>query len=358
MMQRKYMQKLDKVFHAKSDEDMSELEETKSFDDIDIDNVSGCWDKDMAKEPEKGIHDSFENNFYDLTETVKLENSEIDMADHVSNLKNKVLEDGEYAEKVEDSRAVVNEDIDEMCTDQMDIVESEETDYLEMQEETAATEDERHLIDDIVSRIDVLNKVVTNDSFMQAISSLSDKIDNLAKNYDEKIKYDEGKQTTINRQYSELQSIREGIPYTYLKSIIKDIILTMTDLRRMTRSFKSKIENGEELSIYHVIDTYASYEDDLLDILEKNGVTAYSYESEIYEPRKQKVVKIIDTEDENMNKVIAERLMDGFIKTEYMQVEDPETKEKKIVSIENIVEKEHVNVYKYVPSEIEISKEE
>ena len=64
----------------------------------------------------------------------------------------------------------------------------------------------------------------------------------MAKNYDEKIKYDEGKQTTINRQYSELQSIREGIPYTYLKSIIKDIILTMTDLRRMTRSFKSKID--------------------------------------------------------------------------------------------------------------------
>ena len=174
----------------------------------------------------------------------------------------------------------------------------------------------------------------------------------------EKIKYDEGKQTTINRQYSELQSIREGIPYTYLKSIIKDIILTMTDLRRMTRSFKSKIEKGEELSLDHVIDTYASYEDDLLDILEKNGVTAYSYESEVYEPRKQKVIKIIDTDDEKMNKVIAERLMDGFIKTEYMQVEDPETKEKKIVSIENIIEKEHVNVYKYVPSEIEISKEE
>lgn len=357
-MQRKYMQKLDKAFHAKSDEDMSELEETKSFDNIDTDNVGGCWDKDMAKEPEKGIYDSFENNIYDSTETVKLENSEIDMADHVPNSKNKVLDDGEYAEKVKDSRAFVNEDIEEMCADQMDIAESEETDYLEIQEETAATEDEQHLIDNMVSRIDVLNKVVTNESFMQAISSLSDKIDSLAKNYDEKIKYDEGKQTTINRQYSELQSIREGIPYTYLKSIIKDIILTMTDLRRMTRSFKSKIEKGEELSLDHVIDTYASYEDDLLDILEKKGVTAYSYESEVYEPRKQKVIKIIDTDDENMNKVIAERLMDGFIKTEYMQVEDPKTKEKKIVSIENIIEKEHVNVYKYVPLEIEVSKED
>lgn len=65
--------------------------------------------------------------------------------------------------------------------------------------------------------------ICTNDTFMQTITELSDKIDSISKCYEEKIKYDEGKQTTINRQYSELQSIREGIPYSYLKSIIKDI---------------------------------------------------------------------------------------------------------------------------------------
>ncbi len=356
MMQRKYMQ--DKGFHVKADEDMSELEETKSFDNIDANNVGESYDREMIKEPGERAQNLSENIIDESVETTKSENNEVDMADYVPDPRNEVLDEVVCAEKIEDSRDAVNENVGEMSEEQLNTVESEKTDYLELQEETSATEDYHHLIYDMVSRIDVLNNVVTNESFMQAISGLSDKIDNLAKNYDEKIKYDEGKQTTINRQYSELQSIREGIPYTYLKSIIKDIILTMTDLRRMTRSFKSKIEKGEELSLDHVIDTYASYEDDLLDILEKNGVTAYSYESEVYEPRKHKVIKIIDTDDEKMNKVIAERLMDGFIKTEYMQVEDPETKEKKIVSIENIIEKEHVNVYKYVPSEIEISKEE
>lgn len=355
-MQRKYMQ--DKGFHVKVDENMSELEETKSFDNIDANNVGESYDREMIKEPGERTQNLSENIIDESVETTKSENNEVDMADYVPNPRNEVLDEVVCDEKIEDSRDAVNENVEEMSEEQLNTGESEKTDYLELQEETSATEDYHHLIDDMVSRIDVLNNVVTNESFMQAISGLSDKIDNLAKNYDEKIKYDEGKQTTINRQYSELQSIREGIPYTYLKSIIKDIILTMTDLRRMTRSFKSKIEKGEELSLDHVIDTYASYEDDLLDILEKNGVTEYSYESEVYEPRKQKVIKIIDTDDEKMNKVIAERLMDGFVKTEYMQVEDPETKEKKIVSIENIIEKEHVNVYKYVPSKIEISKEE
>lgn len=326
MMQRKYMQ--DKGFHVKADEDMSELEETKSFDNIDANNVGESYDREMIKEPGERAQNLSENIIDESVETTKSENNEVDMADYVPDPRNEVLDEVVCAEKIEDSRDAVNENVGEMSEEQLNTVESEKTDYLELQEETSATEDYHHLIYDMVSRIDVLNNVVTNESFMQAISGLSDKIDNLAKNYDEKIKYDEGKQTTINRQYSELQSIREGIPYTYLKSIIKDIILTMTDLRRMTRSFKSKIEKGEELSLDHVIDTYASYEDDLLDILEKNGVTAYSYESEVYEPRKQKVIKIIDTDDEKMNKVIAERLMDGFIKTEYMQVEDPETKKK------------------------------
>lgn len=51
MMQRKYMQ--DKGFHVKADEDMSELEETKSFDNIDANNVGESYDREMIKEPGK-----------------------------------------------------------------------------------------------------------------------------------------------------------------------------------------------------------------------------------------------------------------------------------------------------------------
>ena len=50
MMQRKYMQ--DKGFHVKADEDMSELEETKSFDNIDANNVGESYDREMIKEPD------------------------------------------------------------------------------------------------------------------------------------------------------------------------------------------------------------------------------------------------------------------------------------------------------------------
>ena len=340
-MYSKFTQKLDKAFHLNSNEDMSELEETKSFDNIDEDGAG-----DNFETPEGKTDDSAEVVLEDFTEA-------------------------------ENANVITNEDNSDLCDSSFDTVEFISPEKLVLQdengateenaaseesaaaeenvtpEESAATEEYQSMMNDVMNRIDILNNVVTNDTFMQTITELSDKIDSISKCYEEKIKYDEGKQTTINRQYSELQSIREGIPYSYLKSIIKDIILTMTDLRRMTRSFNNKLEKGEELSIDHVIDTYASYEDDLLDILEKNGVDTYSYESNTYEPRKQKVVKIIDTSDESLNKVVAERLMDGFIKTEYRQVEDSDTKELKVVSVENIIEKEHVNVYKYVPAETE-----
>ena len=364
-MYSKFTQKLDKAFHLNSNEDMSELEETKSFDNIDEDGAG-----DNFETPEGKTDDSAEVVLEDFTEAENanvitnednsdLSDSSFDTVEFISPEK-LVLQDEngateENAASEESAAAEENVASEESAAAEENVA-SEESAAAEENvtpEESAATEEYQSMMNDVMNRIDILNNVVTNDTFMQTITELSDKIDSISKCYEEKIKYDEGKQTTINRQYSELQSIREGIPYSYLKSIIKDIILTMTDLRRMTRSFKNKLEKGEELSIDHVIDTYASYEDDLLDILEKNGVDTYSYESNTYEPRKQKAVKIIDTSDESLNKAVAERLMDGFIKTEYRQVEDSNTKELKVVSVENIIEKEHVNVYNYVPAETE-----
>ena len=340
-MYSKFTQKLDKAFHLNSNEDMSELEETKSFDNIDEDGAG-----DNFETPEGKTDDSAEVVLEDFTEA---ENANV-----ITNEDNSDLSDSSFdtVEFISPEKLVL-QDENGATEENAASEESAAAEENVTPEESAATEEYQSMMNDVMNRIDILNNVVTNDTFMQTITELSDKIDSISKCYEEKIKYDEGKQTTINRQYSELQSIREGIPYSYLKSIIKDIILTMTDLRRMTRSFKNKLEKGEELSIDHVIDTYASYEDDLLDILEKNGVDTYSYESNTYEPRKQKAVKIIDTSDESLNKVVVERLMDGFIKTEYRQVEDSDTKELKVVSVENIIEKEHVNVYKYVPAETE-----
>ena len=340
-MYSKFTQKLDKAFHLNSNEDMSELEETKSFDNIDEDGAGENFET-----PEGKTDDSAEVVLEDFTEA---ENANV-----ITNEDNSDLSDSSFdtVEFISPEKLVL-QDENGATEENAASEESAAAEENVTPEESAATEEYQSMMNDVMNRIDILNNVVTNDTFMQTITELSDKIDSISKCYEEKIKYDEGKQTTINRQYSELQSIREGIPYSYLKSIIKDIILTMTDLRRMTRSFKNKLEKGEELSIDHVIDTYASYEDDLLDILEKNGVDTYSYESNTYEPRKQKAVKIIDTSDESLNKVVAERLMDGFIKTEYRQVEDSDTKELKVVSVENIIEKEHVNVYKYVPAETE-----
>lgn len=176
MMQRKYMQ--DKGFHVKADEDMSELEETKSFDNIDANNVGESYDREMIKEPGERAQNLSENIIDESVETTKSENNEVDMADYVPDPRNEVLDEVVCAEKIEDSRDAVNENVGEMSEEQLNTVESEKTDYLELQEETSATEDYHHLIYDMVSRIDVLNNVVTNESFMQAISGLSDKIDN------------------------------------------------------------------------------------------------------------------------------------------------------------------------------------
>ena len=125
----------------KADEDMSELEETKSFDNIDANNVGESYDREMIKEPGERAQNLSENIIDESVETTKSENNEVDMADYVPDPRNEVLDEVVCAEKIEDSRDAVNENVGEMSEEQLNTVESEKTDYLELQEETSATDD-------------------------------------------------------------------------------------------------------------------------------------------------------------------------------------------------------------------------
>lgn len=52
--------------------------------------------------------------------------------------------------------------------------------------------------------------------------------------------------------------------------------------------------------------------DDIVELLENNGVELYSEESDAFNPRTQRAKKIVPTEDASLNNTIAERLEKGY----------------------------------------------
>lgn len=145
------------------------------------------------------------------------------------------------------------------------------------------------------------------------LDNLETEIKGLSEQFEEKIKMDEGKNKLINDIYDELESYKEDMHYKQYKPIISDIIDIVYDIHRLIRTYNDKLSKGEEITMKSVINNLEIYESDLTDLLEKYNVESYCYEEvDTFEPRQQKAIKVIPTDDITLDKKIADRLMNGF----------------------------------------------
>lgn len=164
------------------------------------------------------------------------------------------------------------------------------------------------------------------------------KVDNLVEQvailnslFEKKMLVDGQKNKIIESQSDELQNLREGMYEKILKPLLCDVIDIADDIHRMLRAYASK--SDETISKEKFISVLEIYESDIEDILEKYGMNVYICPKEVFDPQKQKIVKIVQTDDEEKNKYIAERITKGF------ELDG------------KIIRPEKVNVYKYQEQE-------
>lgn len=149
--------------------------------------------------------------------------------------------------------------------------------------------------------------------------------------FEKKILIDGQKNKIIETQGGELQKLREGMYEKILKPLLCDVIDIADDIHRMLRAYASKSE--ETVPIEKFMSVLEIYESDIEDILEKYGVDVYSCPEELFNPQKQKIVKIVQTDDADKNRYIVERITKGFALDGKM------------------IRPERVNVYKYQEQE-------
>lgn len=154
--------------------------------------------------------------------------------------------------------------------------------------------------------------------------------------FEKKMLVDGQKNKIIELQGDELQKLREGLYEKILKPLLCDVIDIADDIHRMLRAYASKSE--ETVQIEKFMSVLEIYESDIEDILGKYGVDVYSCPEELFNPQKQKIVKIVQTDDADKNRCVAERITKGFALDGKM------------------IRPERVNVYKY--QEQENSQEE
>ena len=136
-------------------------------------------------------------------------------------------------------------------------------------------------------------------------------MDALSEAFAGKLRYDAAKQVIIDRQYAELESFKRAEFAKLSNAIIMDVIDEIDSAEKGTRYFAEQEctpENYEKLKKM-LMGTAES----LVDLLERNDV--YSYRSEpgsAFDAKRQRVLRVVPTEDAAADRTIQESLRPGF----------------------------------------------
>ncbi len=142
-------------------------------------------------------------------------------------------------------------------------------------------------------------------TLLERIESLNQQNELLLKKFDGKIAEDEHKAQLFDKMYNELQSYKTDL---YAK-ILKPFILSTITLLDDTNTFIGKLGENESALAEKYLRTMP---DDLIDILESNGVVLYEDDVDKFNPRTQRVVKQVPTDDPDLDNFIVKRIRKGY----------------------------------------------
>ena len=129
--------------------------------------------------------------------------------------------------------------------------------------------------------------------------------DELNRKFDEKIAADSHKNELFDKMYAELGTYKNDIYQKMLKPIIMDVIMLIDD----TNKFIRDVYPGDTKKVYKAL---CMIPDDLLEILERNGVEAFHDESDEFNPKTQRVLKTIPAAKLDMDNRVESRIRHGY----------------------------------------------
>jgi molecular chaperone GrpE len=146
------------------------------------------------------------------------------------------------------------------------------------------------------------------DEILAHMRQLTEEMRGLRRDFDTKVKYDESKERLINTLHKELQNYREGFHFNILHATLIDLISMYDDLEKILEDFKKR-ENGLSQEMQRNL---ISFQQSIEDTLRRNEVEAFQAEGETLVAGKQRILKVIDTDNPEQDRYIARRVRKGF----------------------------------------------
>ena len=152
-------------------------------------------------------------------------------------------------------------------------------------------------------------KVLVDEGVQQILSAFK----GLQDSFDAKLRYDEKKDSIIDRQHSELEQFKKGLIDKITMQVVNDLISEADSYKKLITYYEN-IEYSED-NFKKLKKILFGLPESICDILERLGVTSYSSEVGLpFDPNRQRVLMTTETGDKAKDKTVRALMRFGFEK--------------------------------------------
>ncbi len=147
----------------------------------------------------------------------------------------------------------------------------------------------------------------------QAVDRLSEQVNQrlagLQAQFDREIRAESNRERIVDRLHAELQEYKQDLLLKVQRPIFIDLIQLHDDVGKMAQTSPGDETAEAGASVRGILE---SIQTAIEDILYRQGVEPFRNEGEAFDPRRQRAVTTVPTEESDLAKTVANRLRPGF----------------------------------------------
>ena len=125
--------------------------------------------------------------------------------------------------------------------------------------------------------------------------------------FDREIRAESTREKVIDRLHAELQEYKQDLLLNTLRPMFIDLIQLHDDIGKVTTA-----TDETKADLLRPDSLLAGFQQGIEDILYRQGVEPFQVEGDVFDPRRQRAVATVPTDDPAQNKTVAARLRKGF----------------------------------------------
>jgi molecular chaperone GrpE len=137
--------------------------------------------------------------------------------------------------------------------------------------------------------------------------ALGRRLDQLQTLFDREIRAEATREKVVDRLHAELQEYKQDLLLNALRPLLIDLIQLHDDIGKMVAA-----QGEPDGPAARLLEIMAGFQQGIEDILYRQGVEPFTVEGDAFDPRRQRAVATVTTDDPTLAKTVAERLRKGF----------------------------------------------